>query len=234
MKRTLRFLLWTVVTIVAAYGILFFTPLRPVLPGYHYVFYTPARYKAVCAEEQDSLARIARRGDLRAAAGLLREGINEKLFPFWQGTRWGFNGTTETPGHGSIACGFFVTTLLRDLGVPVEREEYARMASEPMIRLLVSSENIQRYSRVPLDKFVNDIKTKGDQLYVVGLDSHTGFLVCEAGEVYFIHSSGRWPWAVVKERAVESVVLEKSNYRVTGCLTRDVSFLQHWLQAVQH
>jgi len=230
MKTLLRIVLGMLGLLVLIYGVGFFTSWRAALPGYHRVFYTPERYRSVCAAQQQALARVASSGDRDSAAVLLLHGVSTELFPYWEGTRWDFNGTTETPGRGSIACGYFVTTMLRDLGVPVQRTNYARMASEPMIKKLVQEKNIQRYSRVETDAFLRSVKKKGDQLYVLGLDNHVGFLVCEKGKTVFIHSSGRWPWTVVKEDAASSVVLGKSKYRVTGCLTCDEKFLDGWLQ----
>lgn len=42
--------------------------------------------------------------------------IIDSLMPCWYGTPWDFNGCTTEPGKGSIACGYFVSTVLRDAG----------------------------------------------------------------------------------------------------------------------
>src|SRR6188474_3208784 len=52
---------------------------------------------------------------------LLLNNIRDSLFTCWLGTPWDFYGTTQTPGKGKIACGYFVTTLLRDMGASVNR-----------------------------------------------------------------------------------------------------------------
>jgi hypothetical protein len=163
---------------------------------------------------------------------ILREAISERLFTYWKGTRWGFHGTTEVPGKGKIACGYFVTTVLRDCGVPLQRVTLAQQASEKMIRTLVDKKHISTYSKVPLEKFVAEVKLNGNQAYIVGLDTHVGFLVCEQNEVFFVHSSGSYPWAVVKEKALESLVLRQSDYRITGCITADKAFLERWVAAL--
>ena len=38
--------------------------------------------------------------------------LTDKIFPYWYGTDWDFNGTTQKPNEGKIACGYFVTCLL--------------------------------------------------------------------------------------------------------------------------
>lgn len=230
LPRFLRLLKWTSILTVAFYGIVLLTPFRSALPGYHYFYYTPARYTSKLTELQERRLKLQLTGDKTQAAVLMRKSISDELFPFWEGTRWNFNGTTETPGRGSIACGYFVTTLLRDIGVPVKRETYAQMASEQMIKELVQEPGITRYSNVKMDTFIRSVKSKGNQLYLLGLDNHTGFLVVENEQVYFIHSSGRFPWAVVKEDAATSIVISKSKYRVTGCISGDDKLLQAWME----
>ncbi|TND08872.1 MAG: hypothetical protein FD123_1726 [Bacteroidetes bacterium] len=231
MKRFLRFCACCVLILSVVYVSLLFSPWKAALPGYHTVCYPASKYPAACLEFRKALDSCSMKGDEKRAATLMRKGVQENLFNYWEGTRWNFNGTTQTPGKGSIACGYFVTTMLRDMGVPVQRVNYAKMASEKMIKKLVAEKNISRFSNIPLADFVKAIEKKGDQVYVLGLDNHVGFLVCENKQVYFIHSSGRWPWAVVKENARKSIVLSKSKYRVAGCLTADDQFMQRWLYA---
>lgn len=45
--------------------------------------------------------------------------ITQKVFPYWYGTKWDFNGTTEMPQEGSIACGYFVTTTYEIWACPL-------------------------------------------------------------------------------------------------------------------
>ena len=48
--------------------------------------------------------------------------ITNTIAPAWIGTKWDFNGITEVPQQGKIACGYFVTTVLRDAGLPAVRQ----------------------------------------------------------------------------------------------------------------
>src|SRR6478609_6492850 len=41
------------------------------------------------------------------------------IIPEWYGTKWSFDGYTEVPKSGSIACGYFVSTTLRDMGMNI-------------------------------------------------------------------------------------------------------------------
>jgi hypothetical protein len=114
-KIIITILVFTILSVLAT---LPFTRLKGLMPGYHTFVYTPEKYEdvktSVQSQNKKDLAYI----------------IDKKLLPYWLGTTWNFNGTTQVPGEGSIACGYFVTTLLRDAGVKLERVKLAQMASE--------------------------------------------------------------------------------------------------------
>src|SRR5688572_6084486 len=63
--------------------------------------------------------------------------IGTAFYRHWQNTPWDFNGTTTMPRQGVIACGFFVTTLLQDMGLSINRRELAVCASLQMMRKLL-------------------------------------------------------------------------------------------------
>jgi hypothetical protein len=155
--------------------------------------------------------------------------IYQSYFKIWDGTPWEFYGTTRTPQKGSIACGYFVSTVLEDMGVPIKRVEMAKTYSEKMIRTLVQPEYIKKYTPFNLVQFVAELSKKGNGVYLAGLDNHTGFIVVKNHEVYFIHSSVISPGCVVREKAIESVALQKNRYTVLGCLTADPAFMKAWL-----
>ncbi|MEO0046945.1 MAG: hypothetical protein RL705_2136 [Bacteroidota bacterium] len=157
--------------------------------------------------------------------------LTNKIFPYWYGTDWDFNGTTQKPNEGSIACGYFVTTTLRDMGVDINRVKLAQCASEEMIKKLVSEDNIYRFSNKNIQEFEQTLQEKGNGIYVVGLDNHTGFLYLSEEGNYFIHSSGARPFKVVKEKFMESTLLMKSKYRVVGKLSSDKELLSNWTQS---
>lgn len=189
------------------------------------------------ASRRDSLAsryavareRSERTALLDEARGLMLAAIDDEIFPFWYGTPWDFNGTTQTPGEGKIACGYFVTTILRDAGVQLARVRLAQQASEQIIRSLTTNNHIRRFSNVAIERFVEEVRGWGAGVYVVGLDIHTGFIVVSGSDVSFVHASYVSPRAVVKENALESQILAGSKYRVLGKLTEDDDFLLKWL-----
>jgi hypothetical protein len=170
---------------------------------------------------------------LDQAREVLAHGAYDEIFEFWYGTPWDFYGTTETPGQGKIACGYFVTTVLRDLGLKVQRAKLAQQTSENIIRSLTTDANIKRYRLKDINDFVDDVRKTGPGIYVVGLDVHVGFIINVDNEVFFIHSSYMDPLCVVKERALESKILMASKYRVLGKLSVDDELILKWLRGDQ-
>jgi len=146
----------------------------------------------------------------------LLNNIRDSLFTCWLGTPWDFYGTTEEPNNGKIACGYFVTTLLRDIGVKVNRIKHAQCASEEMIKAVCMKNSIYRFSNKNISYFIDEIKKQDVGLYIVGLDFHTGFILNDVDEVYFIHANYSGKKVVEKEIASTSAVLATSKYKVIG------------------
>ncbi len=155
--------------------------------------------------------------------------VTETIIPAWIGTAWDFNGTSEKPQNGNIACGYFVTTILRDAGLSLARVKLAQCASEQMITSLVQSKYIQRFSQVKIEDFIKSIQEQGYGLYIVGLDNHTGFIYNDGNDIYFIHSTFIGTRNVQKENAATSWILEKSKYKVLGKISADEKVLERWI-----
>lgn len=155
--------------------------------------------------------------------------LTENLFPHWYGTRWDFYGTSEVPNVGAIACGYFVTTLLRDVGFNLDRYRLAQVPSEILIKSLVTKDLIRRFSNASISSFVENIEAWGRGIYIVGLDNHVGFLSVENKKVYFIHSRYVEPEKVVREIASDSTILQGSKYRVVGKLA-GIYTMGKWLR----
>lgn len=166
---------------------------------------------------------------LEKARRVFVSSIDQNIFPSWYGTDWDFNGTTETPREGKIACGYFVTTVLRDAGLRLSRVSLAQQASENIIKSLTTASFIKRFHNASIEKFVDEVKKSGAGLYIVGLDIHVGFILNNGEEIYFIHSSYVGPSEVIREEAVKSPILSSSKYRVIGKISADDQLITKWL-----
>jgi hypothetical protein len=155
--------------------------------------------------------------------------ITTTIAPAWLGTKWDFNGITEVPQQGKIACGYFVTTVLRDAGLPIERIKLAQCASEKLVTSLVQDKYVKRFSHVGMDDFMAYLKLNGFGLYIVGLDNHTGFIFNDGVDIWFIHSSIVGTRDVQKEKSASSSILQKSKYRIVGKISADELVLRKWI-----
>lgn len=156
--------------------------------------------------------------------------ISEDLFAKWQNTPWDFNGITTIPRQGAIACGYFVTTILQDMDVKLNRIKLSTCASSEMMKSLAPQQPIKRLNHLSYSDFNNMLKDYGKGVYVIGLDFHTGFIVNDGKENWFIHSNYIGRKGVTKEPVSSSEALQSSKTRWLVSLTGDTSFLQKWLR----
>lgn len=133
-------------------------------------------------------ARRAAGADVRAEARAeLVAAVRELVVP-WFGTPWDYSGTTEVPGQGHIACGYFVSTVLRDAGFALERVRLAQQASGLIAKTFAGSDVTWFWGR-PIDEVLALPEGSPHDLWIVGLDHHVGFLVEHDGVTEFCHSS---------------------------------------------
>lgn len=201
----------------------------------------PERYQELIDELQGKRELLAQRyAEARTAKEISQivsesrqvlEAMLPTMMRCWLGTPWDFHGTCERPGSGKIACGYFVSTVLRDAGFQVERFALAQQASQSIIRTFLPSSELRVRVGMDYQKFLNETQAGGSGILIVGLDRHVGFLVVPPGdgEIRFIHASGAAAKSVVDEGRGEASVLENSQYRVTGNLTAHPDVIHRWL-----
>ena len=164
-----------------------------------------------------------------ASENIFTQAVVEKLIAHWYGTTWDFNGITEEPRKGQIACGYFVTTILRDAGFAIQRIKLAQSPASVIIEKVADKSSIHHFSLKSVNYVDSVVKSMGPGLYVVGLDFHVGFLCCDSANVYFIHSNYIRREGVVKELIRQSAAFGNSKYRVVGKITRG-SVMKNWLR----
>lgn len=180
-----------------------------------------ARYAG--ADSQAERERV-----LDDAAAFLRRALPQ-LMDCWLGTPWDFHGTAEKPGDEGIACGYFVSTVLRDAGFRVNRYHLAQQPSQNILGTFVPRREWSLRVGVPYESYAKELGELGPGIRIVGLDTHVGFLVTGGESFRFVHASGSEPWTVVDESPRDARVLAASNYRVQGDLTRDRETIRKWL-----
>lgn len=152
------------------------------------------------------------------------------LFAYWKGTGWNFNGTTQIPKQGNIACGYLVTTLLAHMHVKLNRVKLAQYASSQMMKVLTPQQPIKKYDHLGFDAFIRSMHQLKKGVYIIGLDIHTGFIIHDGTAAYFLHSYYVKNIGVIKEPVAASDALKQSVTKWMISLTGDTKFMENWLK----
>ena len=143
--------------------------------------------------------------------------IVETILPYWYKTPWDFDGYSNVPKKGVIACGYFVSTPLKHIGFNWNRYRLAQQDATTIIRKISGEETKFYWNKSPKE-FLNLIKELNDGLYIIGFDSHVGFLHKHQSGIDIIHSSYYGEICVMKEEALTAPALSHSNSYVLGRL----------------
>ena len=183
------------------------------------------------AQRYQKAKTAAERATVVMEARSLLERALPAMMRCWLGTPWDFNGTAIGPGKGKIACGYFVSTVLKDAGFQLDRYKLAQQASGNILRSFLANESCTLTVGENYEAFATNVESREPGVYIIGLDSHVAFLVVGTNGFRFVHSSGSQPWCVVDESRAEAGVLQRSKWRMLGNLTADPTVLKHWLKA---
>lgn len=182
--------------------------------------------KAAWKTEYDETAPGRRDSLLESIGNQLHKTFVESIFPAWYGTVWDFNGYTDIPGDGLVACGYFVSTPLKHAGFNLNRFKVAQQYSHSIVNTLCTTiQDISGYAKAS-----DYLKTAKEGLYIVGLDNHVGFISVEKDGVFFIHASYVDPSCVLRESVSGSAVFQYSKRFVIGNLTGNKAILKKWLK----
>ncbi|MBU0487354.1 MAG: hypothetical protein KKD31_05305 [Bacteroidetes bacterium] len=201
-------------------------------PGSNY-----AQTKKHTTSLRDSLKRefdrctsdSARNEMLHISGKMLEVELVNNIFPYWYGTGWEFSGYTDTPGKGTIACGYFVSTTLKHAGFNLNRYKLAQQSPEYEAYTFCISDTVQVFDslspRQLKDYFLENMR---EGLYFVGLDFHVGFLLLRNDELFFIHSNYLNSMGPVIEIAEFASVFPSFRYYIAQ-ITTNKPFIKKWL-----
>ncbi len=151
-----------------------------------------------------------------------------KLMRCWLGHPWDFNGTATVPGEGKIACGYYVSTIMRDAGFKVKRINLAQQPSQRIIKTFVSKNKMWICCGTDYEQYVKTLEASYPGINIIGLDHHVAFVVIENGKLHFIHSGGLTR-SVVDETEADAYSLKHSNYRVVANISGYRPAILKWL-----
>ncbi|WP_157449692.1 hypothetical protein [Croceitalea dokdonensis] len=196
--------------------------------------YTDAKIEVYTLKKE--LAEQHRAGtiSLDSVKGLFAENLLNTVIPYWYGTPWSFEGHTAIPNKGKIACGYFISTTLRDMGLMLNRyklaqkgplEEAMSIGCGAPVTTLVTKNHNEAIAAV--ESLVQD------GIYIIGFGAgHVGYLLQREGLLYVIHSNYLYPGVVEIECLRNSRVFQSfSTFHIVNVSHNDFLILR-WLNSL--
>lgn len=184
---------------------------------------------------QINKTRIASKHEsIDANSKIFTQLLLNKVFPYWYGTKWSFEGYTEVPNKGTIACGYFVSTTLRDLGLKINRYKLAQLAPAQAAKVLSLNNVIIEIEGDDVNENIKAIKAKiNEGIYFIGYDAmHVGFLLKEGDNLFLIHSNYFGLSQVEKERIEVSKVFSICSKFYIVPLSSNNKLIHNWMNDI--
>jgi len=161
---------------------------------------------------------------------LFKKFLLNKIIPFWEGTEWSFEGHTSKPKSGEIACGYFVSTTLQDIGLNINRYQLAQQSPINEAKSLAVNTEVKEFSGDSLSENISAINEYLEEgIHFIGFDqSHVGYIIKEKGELYLIHSNYIDAVGVVIEYIEESEVFSFFDKFYIVKLSTNNELLSYW------
>lgn len=161
----------------------------------------------------------------QASGTVFEDHLLNQIIPHWYGTEWDFNGYTDVPNQGVIACGYFVSTTLKHMGINLNHYHLAQQAglNEAKSLAIVDSNYFTVYG---IEKLKISMNQEKDGIYFVGLDNHVGYLLKRNAQLYFIHSN-YIDDKVMIEKIDESAAFSSNIYVVAEISTNE-TLMKYW------
>lgn len=155
----------------------------------------------------------------------------DKIIPHWYGTPWSFGGHTTVPNQGEIACGYFISTTLRDMGINLNRYKLAQKSPIDEAKMISCGSVINKVVQDSSEKAFEEIDRLTEEgLYFIGFDEgHVGYLLKREGELFLIHSNYFSPVSVCMETLKESRVFKRFTKFHLVAISHNDTLLQRWL-----
>jgi hypothetical protein len=157
--------------------------------------------------------------------------LTEKIIPYWLGTPWSFEGHTSIPRQGEIACGYFVSTTLRDAGFNLNRYKFAQQLPVNEGKTLsLGKPLIEIHSTSTAERIEALQDTLSEGIYFIGFDrSHVGYIHRKGDELFIIHSNYIGARGVEIERIEESDVFSYYHRICIAEISTNRELLKKWL-----
>ncbi len=164
-------------------------------------------------------------------SNLFTDLLLNRVIPYWYGTKWSFEGYTSIPRQGEIACGYLVSTTLRDIGININRYKLAQQSPINVAKTINIDKPVLKISNTSIDENIKELKKiLKEGIYLIGFDqSHVGYILKRQGELYLIHSNYFDSRRVEIERIEKSLVFLNYNRFYIAEISTNKSLINKWL-----
>jgi len=124
-------------------------------------------------------------------AHIFTETLLNKIIPYWYGTPWSFSGHSSIPNEGTIACGYFVSTTLKDIGLNLDRYKLAQQLPINEAKSINIDQEIIKISNETVSENITEIQSiLKEGIYFIGFDqNHVGYILKRNNKLFLLHSN---------------------------------------------
>ena len=157
--------------------------------------------------------------------------LTERIIPHWLGTPWSFEGHTSVPGSGEIACGYFVSTTLKDMGFNLDRYKFAQqLPIHEAKTLALGKPLLEIYSNSSDERIAILRDTLKEGIYFLGFDqNHVGYIQKKNSDLFVIHSNYIGAEGVVIEKIEDSQVFSYFDRIYIADISHNRALLTKWV-----
>ena len=137
---------------------------------------------------------------------------------------------TSKPQKGTIACGYFVSTTLLDVGLNLNRYKLAQQSPINEAKSLAVNSTVKVFSEESVSANIAAINLYlKEGIHFIGFDeSHVGYILKEDDQLYLIHSNYFDAMGVTIELIENSEVFKSYNRFYIVELSTNNSLLKYW------
>jgi hypothetical protein len=156
--------------------------------------------------------------------------LNE-IIPYWYGTHWSFDGHSAEPKKGEIACGYFLSTTLCDMGLNMNKYKFAQQTPENEAKTFAFNQNVLVLEHHTRAEHINALqKNTKEGIYFIGFgDKHVGFLLKRKNNLFLIHSKYENAFGVCIEKPSESNMFSGYSKLYLSPISTNKKLLHKWL-----
>ncbi len=188
-------------------------------------------YEEVRKSVETKRKELRSKDELDSLSRQFKESLLHRVIPFWEGTMWSFEGHTSQPQKGEIACGYFVSTTLKHIGLNINRYQLAQQSPINEAKSLVLESEILIFEEETVEENIRSITEKlPEGIHFIGFDeSHVGYILKEKERLCLIHSNYTGKMQVEIEPIERSTVFKSYSKFYIVPLSTNKSLLKKWI-----